>query len=101
MLCQKEATLIYMANLGCIEINPWNAKISSLDKLDCIVVDLDPSDKNDFKQVVEVAQAFYELLKELKIDGYCKTARDRPLRWLIVSGPSPVRRCRPHSFGKR
>lgn len=49
MLCQNEATLIYMANLGCIDVNPWNARIGSLDKPDYIVIDLNPSGKNDFK----------------------------------------------------
>tara|TARA_R110002020_G_scaffold254617_1_gene468374 strand:- start:59274 stop:61697 length:2424 start_codon:yes stop_codon:yes gene_type:complete len=74
MLCQNEATLIYMANLGCIELNPWNSRIGSLDKPDYIVIDLDPSDKNNFKQVIEVAQAFHQLLDEIKIEGYCKTS---------------------------
>lgn len=74
MLCQNEATLIYMANLGCIEINPWNARTGSLDKPDYLVIDLDPSDKNGFEQVIEVAQAFHGLLEELKIEGYCKTS---------------------------
>ncbi|WP_026969676.1 DNA ligase D [Algoriphagus terrigena] len=86
MLCQKEATLIYMANLGCIEINPWNARVGSLDKPDYIVIDLDPSDKNDFKQVIEVAQAFYELLKELNVDGYCKTSGASGLHIYIPLG---------------
>jgi len=74
MLCQNEATLIYMANLGCIEVNPWNARVQSLDRPDYIVIDLDPSKKNTFKQVIEVAQAFHELLQKLTIDGYCKTS---------------------------
>ncbi|GAA0880843.1 DNA ligase D [Algoriphagus jejuensis] len=86
MLCQKEATLIYMANLGCIEINPWNARIATLDRPDYIVIDLDPSDKNDFKQVVEVAQAFHELLQELKIEGYCKTSGSSGLHIYIPLG---------------
>src|SRR5690606_39985563 len=34
MLCQNEATLLYMANLGCIEINPWSSRIESLDNPD-------------------------------------------------------------------
>ena len=86
MLCQNEATLIYMANLGCIEINPWNARIGSLDKPDYIVIDLDPSNKNDFKQVIEVAQAFHHLLEELKIDSYCKTSGSSGLHIYIPLG---------------
>lgn len=86
MLCQNEATLIYMANLGCIEINPWNARIGSLGKPDYIVIDLDPSEKNDFKQVIEVAQAFHQLLMELKVDGYCKTSGSSGLHIYIPMG---------------
>jgi bifunctional non-homologous end joining protein LigD len=74
LLCQNEATLVYMANLGCIEINPWNARIQSLDSPDYIVIDLDPSEKNTFREVVEVAQAFNELLDNLKIESHCKTS---------------------------
>ena len=86
MLCQNEATLIYMANLGCIEINPWNARIESLDRPDYIVIDLDPSDKNTFKEVIEVAQAFQELLQHLKVEGYCKTSGSSGLHIYIPMG---------------
>lgn len=86
MLCQNEATLIYMANLGCIEINPWNARVGSLNKPDYIVIDLDPSDKNDFKQVIEVAQAFHQLLDTIQIEGYCKTSGSSGLHIYIPLG---------------
>jgi bifunctional non-homologous end joining protein LigD len=86
MLCQNEATLIYMANLGCIEINPWNARVGSLDKPDYIVIDLDPSEENDFKQVIEVAQAFHQLLQDLQVDGYCKTSGSSGLHIYIPLG---------------
>ncbi|MBS9525435.1 DNA ligase D [Litoribacter alkaliphilus] len=74
MLCQNEATLIYMANLGCIEINPWLSKMSDLDQPDMVVIDLDPSDKNTFQQVIEVAQATKEVLDQGKAKGFCKTS---------------------------
>ncbi|WP_057937269.1 DNA ligase D [Algoriphagus resistens] len=86
MLCQNEATLIYMANLGCIELNPWNARISSLDRPDYIVVDLDPSDKNNFKEVIEVAQAFHQLLSDIRVEGYCKTSGSSGLHIYIPLG---------------
>lgn len=74
MLCQKEATLLYMANLGCIEINPWNSRIGSLENPDFTVIDIDPTDKNTFEQVIEVAQAAKEVLDKAGIEGYCKTS---------------------------
>src|SRR5690554_654008 len=74
LLCQNEATLIYMANLGCIEINPWNSKIENLDNPTYTVIDIDPSEKSTFREVVEVALATKEILDKAKIKGFCKTS---------------------------
>ncbi len=74
MLCQHEATLLYMANLGCIEINPWNSKKGSLECPDYAILDIDPSDKNTFEEVIEVAQAAKTVIDQLKIPAYCKTS---------------------------
>jgi bifunctional non-homologous end joining protein LigD len=86
LLCQNEATLLYMANLGCIEINPWNSRIDNLDNPDYMVIDLDPSDKNTFDEVIEVAQAAKEVLDLAKIDGFCKTSGSSGLHIYIPLG---------------
>src|SRR5690606_11074184 len=74
LLCQNEASLLYMANLGCIEINPWNSTIHQLENPTYTVIDIDPSNKNTFEQVIEVALAAKEVLDLAKIKGYCKTS---------------------------
>ncbi len=74
LLCQNEATLLYMANLGCIEINPWNSVIQDLEHPTYTVIDIDPSEKNTFSQVKEVALAAKEVLDMAKIEGYPKTS---------------------------
>jgi len=74
LLCQNEATLLYMANLGCIEINPWISRKGSLESPDFTVIDLDPSSKNTFEEVIEVAQAVKEVLDMGEVKGYCKTS---------------------------
>ena len=74
LLCQNEAALLYMANLGCIEINPWNSRIGELDKPDYALIDLDPSDTNSFDEVITVAQAVKEILDRAGIEGFCKTS---------------------------
>lgn len=74
LLCQDQATLLYMANLGCIEINPWNSRIQSLENPDYTVIDLDPSKGNTFEEVITVAQAAKEVLDMAKIKGFCKTS---------------------------
>ncbi|WP_081211984.1 DNA ligase D [Salegentibacter sediminis] len=86
MLCQNRASLLYMANLGCIEINPWNSRKDDLEHPDYTVIDIDPSDKNTFEEVIEVAQAAKEVLDLAKIDGYCKTSGSSGLHIYIPLG---------------
>lgn len=86
LLCQDEATLLYMANLGCIEINPWNSRIQNLDKPDYVVIDLDPSPKNTFDEVIEVAQVAREILDKADIKAYCKTTGSRGIHIYIPLG---------------
>ncbi|NDP28777.1 MAG: ATP-dependent DNA ligase, partial [Flavobacterium sp.] len=74
LLCQNEASLLYMANLGCIEINPWNSRVINLDRPDYTIIDLDPSKENTFEEVITVAQAAKEVLDVAKIKGFCKTS---------------------------
>jgi len=68
-----EATLLWMASLGCIEMNPWFSKIQSPDNPDYCIIDLDP-DKNTFDQVIEAAIAVKKVLDELDVPSFCKTS---------------------------
>ncbi len=87
LLCQNEAALIYMANLGCIEINPWSSTIGALNNPTYTVLDIDPTDKTPFSQVVEVAQVAKEILDLAKIKGYCKTSGSSGLHiYIPLSG---------------
>jgi bifunctional non-homologous end joining protein LigD len=73
LVCNDEATLVYMANLGCIEINPWNSRTSNLEKPDYLVIDLDPEDIK-FDKVVEAAQVVHKILDKYDVPNYCKTS---------------------------
>ena len=66
-------TLLYMVQLGCVEINPWNSRVKHLDKPDWIVIDLDP-DGVSFTKVVEVARTVKEVCDEWRIPAYPKTS---------------------------
>lgn len=74
LLCNDEKSLLFIANLGCIEMNPWNSTIKKPDHPDYIVMDIDPSDKNTFDEVIDVALALYEILQKGKLPGFCKTS---------------------------
>jgi bifunctional non-homologous end joining protein LigD len=73
LICQNKETLLYMVNLGCIEINPWFSRVKKLDKPDFIAIDLDPLEI-DFESVIETAKAVKEVLDRAKTVGYCKTS---------------------------
>lgn len=74
LLCQDEATLLYMVNLGCIELNPWNSVIGNPENPTYTVIDIDPGEKTPFVEVVETARAVKEVLDLAEIQGYCKTS---------------------------
>lgn len=73
MVCTGEASLIYMASLGCIEMNPWHSRTAAPHNPDWCVLDLDP-DGNPYEQVISVALVIKELLDEMKVPAYCKTS---------------------------
>jgi bifunctional non-homologous end joining protein LigD len=74
IICNDKATLTYLNNLGCIELNPWNSRIRSLDYPDYLVMDIDPSDKNTFEQVIDVALVIKQILDKAGAASYCKTS---------------------------
>ncbi len=68
-----EATLLWMANLGCIEMNPWFSRIQSEDNPDFCIIDLDP-DKNTFDQVIQAAREVKKVLDMIGVPSYPKTS---------------------------
>ncbi|GGH09926.1 DNA ligase D [Mucilaginibacter phyllosphaerae] len=80
-----EATLLWMASLGCIEMNPWFSRIQSPDNPDYCIIDLDP-DKNTFDQVIEAAQEVKKVLDAIDVPGYCKTSGSTGMHIYIPLG---------------
>jgi len=73
LICNDEATLVYMVNLGCIEINPWHSRYQKEDMPDYLMMDLDPGDIG-FKHVVDTALTIKDICDELDIPCFCKTS---------------------------
>lgn len=74
LVVEDEASLLWMANLGAIEMNPWNSTIRKPGHPDWCIIDLDPTEKNSFEQVIRVAQMTKQVLDELGVTGYPKTS---------------------------
>lgn len=85
LICNDKATLLYMANLGCIDINPWNSTIKHIDNPDWVVIDIDP-EKDDFKEVVKTALAVKEVMDSFETECYCKTSGASGLHVYIPLG---------------
>jgi bifunctional non-homologous end joining protein LigD len=86
LVCNDKETLIYMANLGCIEINPWSSRIGSLDNPDYIIFDLDPNETT-MENLVTTAKKVKEILDTLGIKGYLKTSGGKGLHIFIPIKP--------------
>lgn len=86
IICNDKATLAYLNNLGCIELNPWNSTTKSLDKPNYLIIDIDPSEKNTFEQVIETANTFKKILDKAGATAYCKTSGATGLHIYVPMG---------------
>ena len=86
IICNDRQTMAYLNNLGCIELNPWHSVITKKDYPDYLIVDIDPSEKNTFDQVIEVALAFRKLLAKAGAPGFCKTSGASGLHIYVPMG---------------
>ncbi|OAI41440.1 hypothetical protein AYO40_03250 [Planctomycetaceae bacterium SCGC AG-212-D15] len=73
VLCNDLRSLIWLVNFGCIDMNPWASRVGSIDRLDYLVIDLDPSGV-PFDRVVEVAQEVHRVLDRIGAANYAKTS---------------------------
>lgn len=86
LICNDLPTLLWMVNLGCIEINPWLSTYKKTDKPVFAVMDLDPNDVDDFNQVVQVALTARDMLQQMNIRPYIKTSGSRGLHIFMHLG---------------
>ena len=83
---EDEAAILYMANAGAIEMNPWNSTIHKENYPDWCLIDLDPSEKNTFEQVIKTAQVTKEVLDNLGVKSYPKTSGSTGIHIYIPLG---------------
>jgi bifunctional non-homologous end joining protein LigD len=89
-LIQDLAALLWVVNLGCIDLNQWYARCDDLDRPDYLHFDLDPVGKVPFAQVLEVAGILHQTLDGLRMPNLVKTTGSRGLHVYvpIVRGPT-------------
>ena len=72
VICNDKPTLLYLANLGCIDQNPWMSRVGSLDNPDFVLIDLDPYECT-YDQIVEAALLTRKVIEKIGMTGYPKT----------------------------
>ena len=80
-------TLLYMAQLASISMDPWFSTMDDLDSADQVAIDLDPQPGATFSQILDVAQWVEEELKRVKVQGFPKTSGSEGLHVYIPLPP--------------
>jgi bifunctional non-homologous end joining protein LigD len=73
-LVNDELALLWMVNMGCIDMNTWYSRVDKPDRPDWVLFDLDPSDDVGFKETVQVALLVKEVLDALELESVVKTS---------------------------
>jgi bifunctional non-homologous end joining protein LigD len=86
VVADDRSSLLYLANLGCIDQNPWISRVGSLDHPDWVLIDLDPFECS-FDRLIEAAQVVHRILSRLDLRGYPKTTGGDGLHVYIPVDP--------------
>ncbi|HEY3764380.1 MAG TPA: DNA ligase D [Gaiellales bacterium] len=73
-LVNEEAALLWMANMGCIDLNAWCSRADRADRPDFALFDLDPTPEAGFAAAAEVALLVRDALAAVGLRGYPKTS---------------------------
>jgi bifunctional non-homologous end joining protein LigD len=89
-MVQDLASLLWVVNLGCIDLNQWYARCDDVDRPDVLHFDLDPGAGAGWEQVVEAAHVVHEALAALGMPDFVKTTGSRGIHVYvpIVRGPT-------------
>ena len=88
-MIQDRAALLWVINLGCIDLNQWYARCDDVDRPDYLHFDLDPGAGAPFERVLEAGLVVREALDTLKMPSLVKTTGSKGLHVYvpIVRGP--------------
>jgi bifunctional non-homologous end joining protein LigD len=82
-LVNDELALLWMVNMGCIDLNTWYSRVDKPERPDFVLFDLDPSDDVGFKETVQVALLVKQALDAVGLEGYPKTSGSDGIHVLV------------------
>ena len=91
-IVQDLASLLWLVNLGCIDLNPWYARCDDVDRPDYLHFDLDPVPEATYANVVETARLVRTALQGLAMQPIVKTTGSRGLHVYVPIVRSPTQK---------
>jgi bifunctional non-homologous end joining protein LigD len=82
-LVNDELALLWMVNMGCIDMNAWYSRVDKSDRPDFVLFDLDPSPDVGFKETVQVALLVKQALDAFGLVGFPKTSSAEGMHVLV------------------
>jgi bifunctional non-homologous end joining protein LigD len=82
-IVNDELALLWMANMGCIDLNTWYSRIDKPDRPDWVLFDLDPSPDVGFAETIEVALLVKQALDALELESLVKTSGSEGIHILV------------------
>jgi bifunctional non-homologous end joining protein LigD len=82
-LVNDELALLWMVNMGCIDMNTWYSRVDKPDRPDFVLFDLDPTPEVPWSQTIEVALILKELLDALGLQSFPKTSGGKGFHVLV------------------
>lgn len=92
VLIQDLAALLWVVNLGCIDLNPWYGRCDDYDRPDFLNFDLDPGPGADFQRVCDVAIKLRAVLDGLGMPTYVKTTGSKGLHVYVPIMRQPLQK---------
>ncbi len=91
-MVQDVASLLWLVNLGCIDLNPWYSRCDDTNRPDFLHFDLDPGVGATFPQVLEAALVVRDALDALKLQSYPKTTGSRGIHVYVAIKREPTQK---------
>jgi bifunctional non-homologous end joining protein LigD len=82
-LVNDELALLWMVNMGCIDMNPWYSRVDRPDRPDFVLFDLDPTPEVPWSQTIEVALLVRQLLDGVGLESFPKTSGGKGFHILV------------------
>ena len=87
LLASNRESLMWFANMGCVEVHPFHSKATTLDTPDWAVFDLDPAGDVTWQQVTDTARLLETLLGQLGLVGYPKLSGSKGIHIYVPLAP--------------